>query len=146
MLPGYVWTCSWHLHQYNNLFSVITETAQLDYCVQVNMDTVTAIARTVRGVLFLGFLWRLISIHGPRRKKASSQGSWEKHWATFPTFGPGLGTLKGTDTRSSLLHLPSVLISFSLSLSVPPLLPFTKRRNGNSSRVNVYEWRYFLPH
>lgn len=32
---------------------------------------------------------------------AFPQGSWERHWATFPTFGPCLGTLKGTDTHIS---------------------------------------------
>lgn len=30
------------------------------------------------------------------------QGSWERHWATFPTSGPGLGTLKGTDTHDQI--------------------------------------------
>lgn len=76
-------------------------------------------------VPFLGFLWCLI--HGPRRKKAFPQGSWERHWATFPTFGPGLGTLKGTGTHTSWLHLslPLPLVA----LSVPPRLPLLKRKN-----------------
>lgn len=30
------------------------------------------------------------------------QGSWERHWATFPTSGPGLWTLKGTDTHDQI--------------------------------------------
>lgn len=30
------------------------------------------------------------------------QGSWERHWAAFPTSGPGLGTLKGADTHDQI--------------------------------------------
>lgn len=59
--------------------------------------------------------WCPISIHAPRGKTASPQGSWERHWATFPTFGPGLGTLKDTDTHTSLFYLSLPLPSVSFS-------------------------------
>lgn len=89
-------------------------------------------------VPFLGFLWCLI--HGPRRKKAFPQGSWERHWATFPTFGPGLGTLKGTGTHTPWLHLSLPLPS--VALSVPPRLPLLKRKNPTWAE-GVYIFFFF---
>lgn len=78
---------------------------------------------------FVGFQWHLFSIHGPRRKKASSLGSWENHLVTFPTISSGLGTLKGTDARASL---------FCLSFSVCPSPSFfLDQKPGHSGSLGV---------
>lgn len=94
-------------------------------------------------VPFLGFLWCHISIHGSRRKTASPQGSWERHWATFPTLGPGLGTLKGTDTHTSFLHLSLPLPSVSFCPSPSSTLETSSCTHGQSDCRRVFK---FFPH
>lgn len=83
-----------------------------------------------------------------QKEKASPQGSWERHWATFPTFGPGLWTLKGTDTHTSLLHLSPPLHAVFLSLSLPIFLSWRGRiqhQCTHKGRVTVYGSWYFFP-
>lgn len=87
---------------------------------------------------FLSFIWCPISIHELRRKKASPQGSWERQWATFPTFSPGLGTLKGIDTHDLLLLFTS---SFSSSSLCPS--PSTYLENGESN-ISLHTWAEWL--
>lgn len=79
----------------------------------IQWNVVPAMTFTVCGKCpFPGFSVTSLLHHGPRRKKASFLGSWEQHLLTFPTISPGLGTLKGVDTRTPLFRL----LSFSLCL------------------------------
>lgn len=83
-----------------------------------------------------------------QKEKASPQGSWETHWATFPTFGPGLWTLKGADTHTSLLHLSLPFHAVFLSLSLPIFLSRRGRiqhQCTHKGRVTVYGSWYFFP-
>lgn len=57
-------------------------------------------------ISLLDFLRWLVSVMDP-------QGSWERHWATFPTSGPGLGTLKGTDTHGRIFLFLTETLAFT---------------------------------
>lgn len=139
MLPGYVWMCSSHLHENNNLFSVITETAQLDYCVQVNIDgRHHSHSMYSQGV---SLSWVFCDVSSPSMDPEGRRPSLRGHEKSIGRLSQRLVLAWGLLKAQTPVRLYSIfLLSLfpSVFLSVPPLLPFLKRRKGNSSRVDVY--------
>lgn len=106
VLLGDVWMCCCHFLKrgYDNMQVYLSGVWRLlKESLRLIFNTLTSSLRLLLN----------ISTRAPWRKTASPQGSWESHWATFPTSARACGLLKLQSHASSL---PSSLSSsFPLS-------------------------------